>query len=50
MKATGIQDGVGYVGAYSWLDTNGYRDHSAAPAASPTRSSRSTSASRRASP
>ena len=30
VKATGIQDGVGYVGAYSWLDTNGYRDHSAA--------------------
>jgi iron complex outermembrane receptor protein len=30
MKATGIQDGVGYVGAYSWLDTNGYREHSAA--------------------
>jgi iron complex outermembrane receptor protein len=30
IKATGIYDGVGYVGAYSWLDTNGYRDHSAA--------------------
>ena len=30
VKATGIQDGVGYVGAYSWLDTDGYRDHSAA--------------------
>ena len=30
VKATGIQDGVGYVGAYSWLDTNGYREHSAA--------------------
>ena len=30
VKATGIYDGVGYVGAYSYLDTNGYRDHSAA--------------------
>jgi len=30
VKATGVAGGVGYVGAYSYLDTNGYRDHSAA--------------------
>ena len=30
VKATGIREGVGYVGACSWLDTNGYREHSAA--------------------
>jgi iron complex outermembrane recepter protein len=29
-KATGIEGGVGYVGAYSYLDTDGYCDHSAA--------------------
>ena len=29
-KATGIQEGVGYVAAFSNFDTDGYRDHSAA--------------------
>ena len=30
VKATGVYNGVGYVGAYSYLNTDGYRDHSAA--------------------
>jgi iron complex outermembrane recepter protein len=30
VKATGIQDGVGYVAAFSNFDTDGYREHSAA--------------------
>jgi iron complex outermembrane recepter protein len=30
VKATGIEDGVAYVAAYSDFDTEGYRDHSAA--------------------
>ena len=29
-KATGIQDGVGYVAAFSNFDTDGYREHSSA--------------------
>ncbi len=30
VKATGIQDGVGYVAAFSNFDTDGYREHSSA--------------------